>query len=258
MVVAPKTSRIICQDPEMFKPTLDADVVEVTCKYTQLLIEYFKFVIDNVKINKLALLKFVIARGLDTMTNVFNHVLCYTNNVDVAFSYCQKSFYFYVEFVSQISEVDKLFLQLSSRDAAVYAYKKTICELHVRPKKTTDTCSHEKMDDISQSISIYKSLFHKVLETDDFKNHVTLFEETVRDFNTVSFSSDKLKTIGLFVETFYYKLTSVVDFFDKLKLFVKTISTTKYVPSVLNEKISMYDSCLYLDETPAVFVRRLF
>ena len=261
MVVTNKTTKNPLQDPDTFKTVLDADMGEIACKYSHLMVEYFKFVVENVKITNMAFLKFIIARGLDTMTNVFNHVLYYTKNMGISYSHCQKSFYFYVEFISQISEADKLFLQLSTRDASVYAYKKTICDMNSELKKNIDACSPDtkaKLDSVSQNINIYKTLFHKALQSDDLKKHVDLFEYAVRDFNAVSFNSDKLDMITLFVETFYYKLDDIVDFFDKFKLFVKTISTVKYNPIVLNEKICNYDLNQYLDDQPNVFVRRLF
>jgi hypothetical protein len=61
--------------------------------------------------------------------------------VDLTYFHCQKSFYFYVEFVSQISEDEKMFLQLTSRDASTYVYKKTIFEINNEFKKMNDDMS---------------------------------------------------------------------------------------------------------------------
>jgi hypothetical protein len=57
-------------------------------------------------------------------------LLLYTKNLDLTHFHCQKSFYYYVEFVGQILEDDKTFLQLTSRDATIYVYKKTIYDIH--------------------------------------------------------------------------------------------------------------------------------
>jgi hypothetical protein len=53
-------------------------------------------------------------------------VLLYTQNLDAAFHHAQKSIYYYLEFISQVAEQRNAFLQLSSRDAITYVYKKTI------------------------------------------------------------------------------------------------------------------------------------
>jgi len=99
-------------------------------KYNLLIIEYLNFInINN---------KFVIIRGLTTITHVFNIILHYTRNVDVALYHGQKSFYYYVEFISQITDEDNLFLNLNSRDASLFVYKKTIYEINKEFKEAKD------------------------------------------------------------------------------------------------------------------------
>ena len=110
---------------DFFYKNLNADTHKIIQLYSELIIQYFKFIIENKNItpkNK-NLLTFIVTRGLETITNVYNFLLLYTKNVDVAYFHCQKSFYFYVEFIGQISEDENMFLQLSSRDAALYVYK---------------------------------------------------------------------------------------------------------------------------------------
>jgi ribosomal protein S18 len=117
---------------DFFNKHLNADTNKIIQLYSELIIQYFKFITENKNItpkNK-NLLSFIITRGLETITYVFSFLLYYTKNVDVAYFHSQKSFYFYVEFIGQISEDENMFLQLSSRDAALYVYKKTIFELN--------------------------------------------------------------------------------------------------------------------------------
>jgi len=111
---------------ENYKKELECDVSDVTKKYTAVIVDYFNFILENIKISNINFSKFIIIRGLDTITNVFLHLLYYTKNIDLTYFHCQKSFYFYVEFVGQISDDEKMFLQLTSRDATTYVYKKTI------------------------------------------------------------------------------------------------------------------------------------
>lgn len=42
----------------------------------------------------------------------------------------KKAYYFYIEFIEQISDNNVTFLQLSSRDAILFVYKRTIFELN--------------------------------------------------------------------------------------------------------------------------------
>lgn len=120
---------------ENFKKELEYEISEIIDKISQLFIDYFKFITENIKLKKTNLSRFIITRGLDTLVNVFNHILFYTKNLDVTYFHSQKAFYFYTEFIGQISEDEKMFLQLSSRDATTYVYKKTIYEINNELKK---------------------------------------------------------------------------------------------------------------------------
>ena len=111
------------------KLDIDIDINYINYKYIQLVTDYLKFIVENLKVRTPKLARFIITRGLDTITNVFLNILYYTKNIDITYFHCQKSFYFYVEFVGQITEEDKMFLQLTSRDATIYVYKKTVFEI---------------------------------------------------------------------------------------------------------------------------------
>ena len=144
---------------ENYKKELECDVSDVTKKYTALIVDYFNFILENIKISNIHFAKFIIIRGLDTITNVFLHLLYYTKNIDLTYFHCQKSFYFYVEFVGQISDDEKMFLQLTSRDATTYVYKKTIFDINSELKKLNEGCSEmfrEKMKIIESYIIIYQ------------------------------------------------------------------------------------------------------
>ena len=123
------------QNNENFKKELDCDIIDITENLSELLLNYYKFIIGSTKLKNLKNLRFIIIRGLDTILNVFNLILFYTKNLDITYFHCQKAFYLYVEFIEQISEDENIFLQLSSRDATTYVYKKTIYEISNEFKK---------------------------------------------------------------------------------------------------------------------------
>ena len=108
---------------------------ELTKIYGDLIIEYSHFISENIKVKNSSFSRFIIIRGLDTITNVFLHILNATKNIELTYFHCQKSFYFYVEFVGQISDEEKSFLQLTSRDATTYVYKKTVFDINSEFKK---------------------------------------------------------------------------------------------------------------------------
>jgi len=118
------------ENVDNYHKELEQDINEVVNKYFELIKEYLNFIHDNIKIRNKQYIKFIIKRGLDTITNVFLNILYYTKNLNLTYFHCQKSFYFYVEFIGQITEDQHVYLQLSSRDAATYVYRKTIFEIN--------------------------------------------------------------------------------------------------------------------------------
>ena len=140
---------------ENYRKTLDCSLGEVTKIYGDLLIEYSNFISENIKVKNSSFSRFIIIRGLDTITNVFLHILNATKNIELTYFHCQKSFYFYVEFVGQISDEEKSFLQLTSRDATTYVYKKTVFDINNEFKNQNELDTHElrvKMDIIKSYV----------------------------------------------------------------------------------------------------------
>ena len=113
-----------------FKQILDYNPNEILTKYNELLNEYLNYFIENNKIKNPNYLKFIVIRGIETITHVFNTILHYTKNLEITYLHCQKAYYYYTEFICQISEDQNVFLQLSSKDAIMYVYKKTIYEIN--------------------------------------------------------------------------------------------------------------------------------
>ena len=201
-------------ETEHFNKELSVTPNTVMTKYTELLGEYTKFIIENIKIKNQNYSKFIIIRGLDTITHVFMTILYYTKNLDMTYFHCQKSFYFYVEFISQISEAEKLFLQLSSRDAATYVYKKTLFDLNNTVLKPE--CSNEtklKFDTIGELIKIQKTILLNVLHGGKAPVKVTSiqeFEEIAGKLNSLTLDLDKIIQLTRIIDLLYDK---TVDLF---------------------------------------------
>ena len=121
-----------------FKTTLDVTTSIILNKYKDYIFEFLNIILDNIKVKNNSYYKFIITRGLETLSNAFTTILYYTKNIEITCFHCQKAIYFYIEFVSQISEEQNIFLQLSSRDATIYVYKKTIYEINNEFKKKYD------------------------------------------------------------------------------------------------------------------------
>lgn len=215
---------------ENYKKELTCNLEDITNKYSELLIEYFKFILENIKIKSECFTKFIIIRGVDTITNVFLNILLYTKNIDITYFHCQKSFYFYVEFVGQISEDEKMFLQLTSRDATIYVYKKTIFEISNEFKKKNDESSLEFKKDMSiinSYINLYKLYINKIIDNNSEKNdcYIDLFKKISEKLNNNLIIKNKIKVLEIIVEKLYDNISNIDLFYNinyqLIKRFVK-------------------------------------
>jgi hypothetical protein len=112
-----------------FNKELNRTIPEIINKYVDLICEYFAFIDEKKNITHKKQYHYLRTRGLDTITHVFVMILFYTKNLELTYFHSQKSFYLYVEFIEQILDVQHTFLHLTSRDASVFVYKKTIYEI---------------------------------------------------------------------------------------------------------------------------------
>lgn len=220
MAINNSSSSLSLQTTDYFKNTLDTSFHEISNKYISLINEYTKFISENFTNKNKIYSKFIMIRGLDTITNVFNHVFCYTKNMDISYFHSQKAYYFYVEFIEQITNDNNTFLQLSSRDASLYVYKKTIFEINTEFKKKIELSftPEEKQTYflLSQYIQVYKILFSKFLDFySDFlftkdklekkdlgKKVFQDFEKICKHINNTDFSENELEILPVHLNKF--------------------------------------------------------
>jgi hypothetical protein len=244
MNILNKDNRFSLSNFENYKKDFDCDINKITNKYLQLIIEYFNFIHDNIKVKNNSLAKFIIIRGLDTITNVFNYILYNTKNLDLTYYHCQKSFYFYIEFVGQITEDDKMFLQLTTKDASIYVYKKTIFDINNELKKINENTTKEFRDNIeiiSNYIKLYQTYFLKIIQT----NNIVEYIEYIHYVNDLSEFlnnlSKKIKIIDLEKITYklYYKIDNITKFFEINKLIIKNLIKNTEILNKIDQKMNL-------------------
>jgi hypothetical protein len=229
---------------ENYKKELTTSINEVVNNYFNLLVEYYKFIIENIKIKKKELTSFIIIRGLETITNVFLNLLLYTKNMDVTYFHCQRSFYFYVEFVGQISEDEKMFLQLTSRDASIYVYKKTIFEINSEFRKINENITQstiEKFDFLNIYISLCKNYFFRVIKNNNSNKNellLDLIKEILNKLNSNLVKIDKLRSLINIIDTLFNNIENVDFLFEtSLCLVKKFIKNTNIVNTYENKNL---------------------
>ena len=133
-------------------------------KYVNVINQYLLFGIETSKNQNSEYLKYILIKGLFTISHVFKMLLLFTRNLDLTYYHCQKSYSYYIEFIGQIGDDAITYLQLNSKDAALFVYKKTIFDINYEYKKNYyETKAEEKKNKI---ISTFIDTYNKLIETE--------------------------------------------------------------------------------------------
>ena len=264
-MIANKDNIFSLQNLDNYRKNIDNTTYEITEKYYILIREYFKFITENIKVKNTDFSRFIITRGLDTITNVFNNIFYYTKNIDLTYFHCQKSFYFYVEFVGQISEDEKMFLQLSSRDATTYVYKKTIYEINCEIKKNLNAninintnIINEKLDIINSYINIYKSFLYKIIQSSDLNNntnfYIEIFEKICKKINKTNLNNENVVLLNNIIDKLYFEINDIDYFFNTIQEFLKKMKHTHLKKCEKKIYLAIEEMTEKLNESPEKFI----
>ena len=149
-----------------YKQNINYNLENILEKYLSILTEYFKH-LEEIHFNIYnRYYKYIIINGINCINNIFKILLLYTNNIELVLYHTQKSFIYYIEFITQIGDENNNFLQLNSKDATLFVYKKTIFEINNEIRK--DFSIKKDNREILDNINNYILLSKKVI--DDFIN----------------------------------------------------------------------------------------
>ena len=262
-MIANKDNIFSLQNLDNYRKNIDNTTCEITEKYYTLISEYYKFITENIKVKNTDFSRFIITRGLDTITNVFNNIFYYTKNIDLTYFHCQKSFYFYVEFVGQISEDEKMFLQLSSRDATTYVYKKTIYEINSEIKKNQTAnininTINQQLAIINSYINIYKSFLYKIIQSSDLNNnntfYIEIFEKICKKINKTNLNKENVVLLNNIIDKLYFEINDIDYFFNTIQEFLKKMKHTHLKKYEKKIYLSIEEMTEKLNESPEKFI----
>ena len=225
-----------------FNKIMSSSIKNVLEKYILLIVEYNNFISEKINIKNKKYYEFIYNRGLDTISHVFSMILFYTKNLDITYYHSQKSFYFYVEFIEQIIDIQHSFLQLSSRDASIFVYKKTIYEINNEYRKSIDSnkeTNSNEFEIINLYIEIYKLLVK--LKPNQLKDISLKMEKNYDNYNKKT-----IHIIYLFVEKMM-ELNDILSF-DTFMFFLNSIEKNTINDEKLNNlKCLIFENELITD-----------
>ena len=231
-------SHYLLHNTSNYKPSIKNSVLEILNKIVEVILEYMCFISEKVTKKNKKYNKFIFERGLKKLIHVFSNIFYYTKNLELSFYHTQKAYYFYIEFIEQISDDNITFLQLSSKDAILFVYKKTIFELNNECKKNTKEQSLEEKN-ILRTVNLYINMYkgmvlyimnHNNEHKKDYLNtSCNLIKNISETLNKNKMNYEQIDCLYEFTTLLYNTKIEIVDFFHLLDEFIKKINLKKKI-----------------------------
>jgi hypothetical protein len=165
-----------------YKSELDSNEHILFLKYVGLIHELFQGCTENIYIQKEDYLKYIMIKGIKNTCYIYNFLLLYTKNLELTLYHTQKSIIYYIEFISQIGEDTNNLLQLNSKDATLFIFKKTIFEVNEETRKNykENAVTKAKLETLQLYIEFYNNILTQIISDYDFKvNKTTALQKTI-------------------------------------------------------------------------------
>lgn len=137
-------------------------------KYIELVNNYIYYITNIINFRTNSYNKYVIVRGLESLSHIYNVLLLYTKNLDLVLHFATKGYCFYVEYIEQMLLNKSLSMVLCCNDGIIMMYRKTIYEVNIGFRKTfilEDSDKH-KLNRINLGIGYFNNIFLNYIEKD--------------------------------------------------------------------------------------------
>lgn len=165
--------KYILNNIDNYKNELDINSHVLFLKYIGMIHELVQLCVERISIKNDEYIKHILITGIKNTTYIYKLILLYTKNIDLALYHTQKSILYYIEFISQIDEDSQNLLKLTTKDASLFIYKKTIFEINDDYKKTykeTDI-TNTKLKSLTLCTDVYNSTLIQFVSQFNLKNN---------------------------------------------------------------------------------------
>lgn len=158
----------ILSDINNYNDNIKVNVCVLFLKYVGIIHELINTIMDNIHVKNPEYLKYILIKGIKNTTYIYTFLLLYTKNTNLTMYHIEKSILYYVEFIEQINQETNNFLKLSTTDATLFIYKRTIfdinCEFrnnYIETVETKNTINilHQYIDIYNASLILYVNIF---------------------------------------------------------------------------------------------------
>ena len=175
-------SKISIQNTNNYNISFQDNYSTIFSKYMLIINEFLKHYHDNIYIQNQIYSNYIIIRGILAINRIFSILLLYTRNLDIVYHNCQKAYIYYIEFMGQIGEDNHSFLQLNSKDATLFIYKKTIFDINndIRKDYVPNELSTLLINRVDIFILIYNTTLFRLINTTDLINIIKLVNNNLQ------------------------------------------------------------------------------
>ena len=228
-------------------------------KYVTLINDFLNYAYNNLTIENIDVFKTNVQKGIQALTHIFKLILIKTNDINNAIDVTQRCFFYYIEFVTQISSSND-HIQLSLNDAIVFLYKKSIFQYY--DKESLESTSNEITKNSCQYISlnlqklidIHNELLYYYISMieyhnsnfNDFTKSIYIFTENFITINTYN----NINNIYQFILYFKFNKINFIVLIKLINIFIKHICDKFVDSSNIFKKLIKFDikNCIISDE----------
>jgi hypothetical protein len=248
---------------DIYFSNLETNIIVIISKYVNIINQYLKICNDSIIIQDNTYKKFVIKRGINTLANVYKLLLLYTKNFNYSSFNTEKAATYYIEFIGQISDENHSFLELSSKDACLFVYKKTIYEIdnEIRKELVVDENLNKINKKLSLFINIYNNLLIRLLDNnsliDTIKYSNTELQIIINKITKIYVENDdnylfnKLESIEIFSKNFKKN-----DILNYIEIFIKKIKKINTTTNTTELELLLLNNDLY-SNSPIKFINHI-
>lgn len=224
-----------------YKPNIDNTIHELIYTFVRAIVECLRFMSEKIFIKDKIHYKFVLEKGIETIIHVFSVIFYYTRNLELTFYHTLNARNIYIEYIDQISDDNKLFLRLSSRDAIITVYRKTIGEINNEYRKKLPEPSSENklmLDIIDYCSQIYKKNIHFIINHKEFRcdnisdivnTSCKLLDKLKENISNMKLKINYIECLYLFIDFISDNNISISEFFILTDEFIKKISIKRKI-----------------------------
>tara|TARA_B100001057_G_C22855701_1_gene952606 strand:- start:1619 stop:2401 length:783 start_codon:yes stop_codon:yes gene_type:complete len=252
---------------ENYNKTYDFNKKEVIKKYIEIVLEYLKLCSSSLIVIDRSYYNFIVNRGLQTIFHCFNIVYLYSKNLNIVEKSCKGAICYYVEFMGQIGEDSNSYLQLNSKDATLFVYKKILFDINEDYRKHFKLNKEETifLKELSISLNFINSILNNYLSFNNNeinkKNMEIMIKYSIKCievFLKYDNTQDDIEIINYFTSHILKHTKEIKNYTSICENFIKKINKNSLSKKTINIKLEEIENTDFNNMKPSKLVSWFF